>query len=302
MLKVVHIINPVNVAKNNQLFAAQLITFESMRVAISQTKISDFEIIQCCTQYPEDVEVVPSYFHKLSNLTRSVSDINSELKVRKLPLIKDILSKTTEIEKIDFIIYTNVDIALMPFFYDSVFEYIKEGHDFISINRRRLENKYDTAEQLPMMYAELGKSHPGFDCFIFKQSLLKKLHLDGICVGVPFLEVSLLHNLLAFSENPKIIFDKHLSFHIGMSVLAFNKDSYYQHNRHTYFNKIYPIIKSKFDLNKFPYSEEPFFKRIIYWMLNPSIFTVDYLNLEGKSSLQKVKLKLDEIRWRILQR
>jgi hypothetical protein len=302
VLKIVHIVNPVKVAKNNQLFAAQLITFQSMKRAKGQANLTDFELIQCCTQYREDEEVIPAHFQRLSNLKNSVDNVNPKLKGRKLPLIKDILYKTDEIENVDFIIYTNVDIALMPFFYDSVFEYIKEGHDFISINRRRLENKYDTAEQLPMMYAELGKSHPGFDCFIFKQSLLKKLHLDGICVGVPFLEVSLLHNLLAFSENPKIIFDKHLSFHIGMSVLAFNKDSYYQHNRHTYFNKIYPIIKSKFDLNKFPYSEEPFFKRIIYWMLNPSIFTVDYLNLEGKSSLQKVKLKLDEIRWRILQR
>jgi hypothetical protein len=302
LLKIAHIVNPVKVAKNNQLFPVQVITFESMKLAKTQTNIADLELIQCCTCYDEDKEVIPPYFQKLSNLTRSVSDINSELEGRKLPLIKDILSKTTEIEKIDFIIYTNVDIALMPFFYDSVYEYIMEGHDFIAINRRRLENKYTSSSELTKMYAELGKSHPGFDCFIFKQSLLEKLHLDGICVGVPFLEVSLLHNLLAFSENPKIIFDKHLSFHIGMNVLGFRKDSYYRHNRQVYFSKIYPNIKSKFDLNKFPYSEKSFFKRMISWILNPSVFTVDYLNLEGKNSLQKIKLKLDEIRWRVLQR
>jgi hypothetical protein len=302
LLKIAHIVNPVKVAKNNQLFPVQVITFESMKLAKTQTNIADLELIQCCTCYDEDKEVIPPYFQKLSNLTRSVSDINSELEGRKLPLIKDILSKTTEIEKIDFIIYTNVDIALMPFFYDSVYEYIMEGHDFIAINRRRLENKYTSSSELTKMYAELGKSHPGFDCFIFKQSLLEKLHLDGICVGVPFLEVSLLHNLLAFSENPKIIFDKHLSFHIGMNVLGFRKDSYYRHNRQVYFSKIYPNIKSKFDLNKFPYSEKSFLKRMISWILNPSVFTVDYLNLEGKNSLQKIKLKLDEIRWRVLQR
>jgi hypothetical protein len=302
LLKIAHIVNPVKVAKNNQLFPVQVITFESMKLAKTQTNIADLELIQCCTCYDEDKEVIPPYFQKLSNLTRSVSDINSELEGRKLPLIKDILSKTTEIEKIDFIIYTNVDIALMPFFYDSVYEYIMEGHDFIAINRRRLENKYTSSSELTKMYAELGKSHPGFDCFIFKQSLLEKLHLDGICVGVPFLEVSLLHNLLAFSENPKIIFDKHLSFHIGMNVLGFRKDSYCRHNRQVYFSKIYPKIKSKFDLNKFPYSEKSFLKRMISWILNPSVFTVDYLNLEGKNSLQKIKLKLDEIRWRVLQR
>jgi hypothetical protein len=302
LLKIAHIVNPVKVAKNNRLLNAQLITFQSMKRAKEQANTTNFELIQCCTQYHEDEEVIPNHFQRLSNLKNSVNDVNFELKGRKLPLISDILHKTDEVENVDFIIYTNVDIALMPFFYDSVYEYIMEGHDFIAINRRRLENKYTSSSELTKMYAELGKSHPGFDCFIFKQSLLEKLHLDGICVGVPFLEVSLLHNLLAFSENPKIIFDKHLSFHIGMNVLGFRKDSYYRHNRQVYFSKIYPNIKSKFDLNKFPYSEKSFLKRMISWILNPSVFTVDYLNLEGKNSLQKIKLKLDEIRWRVLQR
>lgn len=302
LLKIAHIVNPVKVAKNNQLFNAQLITFQSMKRAREQANLSDLELIQCCTQYNEDEEVIPAHFQKLSNLKNSVNDINSKLKGRKLPLIKDILYKTDEIENVDFIIYTNVDIALMPFFYDSVYEYIKEGHDFITINRRRLENKYESAQQLPSMYAELGKSHPGFDCFILKQSLLKKLHLDGICVGVPFLEVSLLHNLLAVANNTKIIFDKHLTFHIGMNVLGFKRDEYYLHNRSIYFNKIHPKIKNKFNLKNFPYADEIILKRLIKYILNPSVFTIDYLNLEGKSSFQKVKLKLDEIRWRILQR
>jgi len=302
LLKIAHIVNPVKVAKNNQLFGAQLVTFESMRVAKEQTDLSDFELIQCCTQYLEDEGVVPVFFQQLSNLTKSVKDVNSKLNGRKLPLIKDILFKTIELQNVDYIIYTNVDIALMPFFYTTVYEYIKEGHDFISINRRRLEDKYDSINQLPKMYAELGRSHPGFDCFIFKQTLLEKLHLNGICVGVPFVEVSLLHNLMAVAENPKILFDKHLSFHIGMNVLGFEKDQYYLHNRTTYFKFIYPKIKSKFDLKKFPYAKESWFRRLIKWTLNPSIFAVDYLHMEGKSSLQKLKLKLDEIRWRVLQR
>ena len=138
--------------------------------------------------------------------------------------------------------------------------------------------------------------------FIFKQSLLEKLHLDQICVGVPFLGVSLLHNLLAVAEKPKVLIDKHLSFHIGMNVLGFNKDAYYEHNKTIYFTKIHPKIKGKFDITKFPYQEENALIRCTKWLLNPSVFAVDYLNLEGKGSIQKAKLKLDEIRWRILQR
>ena len=38
------------------------------------------------------------------------------------------------------------------------------------------------------------------------------------------------------------------------------------------------------------------------WMLNPSLFTRNYLQLEGKNLFQRTKTRLDEIRWRILQR
>ena len=110
------------------------------------------------------------------------------------------------------------------------------------------------------------------------------------------------HNLVAHSQNPLIITNAHLTFHIGMNVLGFKKDEYYLHNKTTYFTKIHPEIKNKFDLSKFPYTDEKKLNRLIKWILNPSIFTVDYLNLEGKSSLQKAKLKLEEIRWQILQR
>ena len=86
-----------------------------------------------------------------------------------------------------------------------------------------------------------------------------------------------------------------------MNVLGFKKDDYFFYKT-TYFTKIHPEIKNKFDITKFPYEDEKKLTRLIKWILNPSIFTVDYLNLEGKSSLQKAKLKLEEIRWRILQR
>lgn len=106
MLKITHIVNPVKVAKSNELFVAQLITFESMKVAKEQAKISDFELTLCSTQYSEDEDVVPTYFKKLSNLKRSIKEVNSKLNGRKLPLIKDILLKTSEIENNDYIIYT----------------------------------------------------------------------------------------------------------------------------------------------------------------------------------------------------
>lgn len=254
------------------------------------------------TQYEEDRSIIPPGFNVLSNLERSVLDVNQKLEGKKLPLIGDILSKLKDVEASDYIIFTNMDIALMPHFYDTVFAYLEKGHDALVINRRRLSHAYSTIDELPLMYADLGKSHPGFDCFVFKTELLEKFILDDICVGISFLEATLVHNIFSFAENPLYIPDAHLTFHIGMDVLVPRNNAFYHHNRRCFFDKIQPQLKPHFALKKFPYNSLPLPKRALKWMLNPSLFTRNYLQLEGKNLFQRTKARLDEIRWRILQR
>lgn len=283
------------------MFCAQPITFESILAAKKFSKHNK-KITLCTTQFEEDKSLIPDGFLQLSNLKQSVLDINSELKTRKLPLIKDILNKIKEIDSCDYCIYSNVDIALMPHFYDTVFEYLGQGHDAIVINRRRLSNNYMKVEELPLMYAELGKSHPGFDCFVFKKSLLDSFVLDSICVGISFLEVTLVHNIFSFAQKPLYVPDAHLTFHIGMDVLVSRKNNFYKHNRTVFFKKIYPQLKPYFLLKKFPYGTLNFPNRMIKWGLNPSLFIRNYFSLEKKNAFQIVKVYLDEIRWRILQR
>lgn len=301
MTHLVHIVNPVKVDKKSDLYSAQPITFESMLVARKFSKYKD-QITLCTTQFEEDKSCIPEGFKVLSNLNRSVLNLNSDLQSRKLPLIKDILDKINEIDSCDYCIYTNVDIALMPHFYDTVFQYIEQGHDAVIINRRRLVSDYNKVEQLPLMYADLGKSHPGFDCFVFKKSLLDLFELDSICVGISFLEATLVHNIFSFAKNPLYVPDAHLTFHIGMDVLVPRKNNFYKHNRKVFFKMIYPKLKPYFALKKFPYGTLRFPNRLIKWALNPSLFTLNYLNLEKKNFLQIIKAYLDEIRWRILQR
>ena len=172
MNSVAHIINPVKVKEKSDLFFAQPITFETMIRAKNQSANSN-HIQLITTQLDEDKSIIPAEFQILSNLEKSVLDVNPQLKNRKLPLIKDILEKIKEIEKPDFVIFTNMDIAVMPFFYDAVFEYLKKGHDALVINRRRIPAVYKSIDELPLMYAQLGKSHPGFDCFVIKTELLE---------------------------------------------------------------------------------------------------------------------------------
>lgn len=299
--RILHIINPVKVSEQSDLFFAQPITFESLINAKNYSRFSE-SIILSTTQFEEDKSIIPKEFLQLSNLKTSILDLKPKLKGKKLPFIRDILDKTKEIEACDYIVYTNMDIGVLPHFYDVLFAYISKGHDAVVINRRRISSEFKKIEDLPLIYSQLGESHPGFDCFFFKKELLEKFIFDEICIGIPFLEVSFIHNLFSFAENPIFVPDIHLTFHLGMDVMPkINKD-FYWHNRAVFFKKINPKLKSNYNLKKFPYGQLSLPKRALKWMLNPGLFTRTYLELEGKKNWYRVKFILNEFRWRLLQK
>jgi len=62
LIKLAHIINPVNVTKFSDLHKAQPITFESMRLA-KDFSVHKEAITLCTTQFEEDHEMIPSFFH-----------------------------------------------------------------------------------------------------------------------------------------------------------------------------------------------------------------------------------------------
>lgn len=308
-IKVSHIINPINDIEKPELQYIQAVTFESLRNALkfygSSTPQVSLNI--CSTQYPEDHVSIPTFIQKLSDLDQSVLDINQKLNGKKLPLIKDILNIGVQETKADYLIYTNIDIALQPHFYDFVAHKIINGHDAIVINRRRIPFKVKPAEEasqhLINYYGTIGRSHPGFDCFIIKKSVLEQFILNNICIGISFLETALIHNIAAFSKNPLYVLDQHLTFHLGTEVLVpRKKNPFYWHNRNIFFNEIQPQLKPLWNVRRFPYGNKNLIKRGLGWGLNPSLFSKNFLELEGKSFKQSLKIKLDEIRWRILQK
>lgn len=288
-----HIINPVDAEIGSDFYQCQQVSFDSILAAKAFTKKATIQL--GITQFELDKVVVPPAFQKLSNLTQSILDLNTSYSGKKLPLIAEIFSKFKEIPEADFYIYTNADIALMPYFYDSIFEHLSKGADAIVINRRRISKTYLRQPSINQMYSDLGRSHPGFDCFVFSKELLADFVLGNICVGIPFLEVTIIHNLVSFAKNPLFILDAHLTFHLGMEVMPARNKVFYRQNRKEFFNHIYPKLKPYFRLSKFPYAALPWPQRALKWMLNPSLFTVNYLKLEGEHFL-------NELRWRFLQR
>ena len=270
MRKIAHIVNPVKIGIQSDLYYAQDITFETMRVAKEYVK-GKLEIELFTTQYPEDHSIIPDYFIKTKDLENSVLDFNEFKKKRKLPTIKGILDRLYETTDAEYLVYTNVDIAVVPHFYETINHIIEQGYDGFIINRRRVSETYTKVEQIPMLIADVGEPHPGFDCFVFHRNLYQHYKLHNICVGIPFIGIALAHNTFCFAQRFKLFTDLHLTIHIGMEIMKnWGDKQYFLHNKQE-FKKVTKELMPIFDVKKFPYFNQPFYKRYICWLLNPSM-------------------------------
>lgn len=81
-MRIAHIINPVIVPESSDLFIAQPITFETMNIAKEYAK-PEVEVTLFSAQYSEDHGLIPDFFHKTSDLDRSVLDFGNFKEKRK---------------------------------------------------------------------------------------------------------------------------------------------------------------------------------------------------------------------------
>ncbi len=261
MISIAHIIHPVIVPATSDLVVAQPITFETMKIARDfalqtqpQTSTPLLDVQLYAVQYSdEDTIHLPSCFTRAPGLERSIKDIKTFKKQRKLALIKDIIDtlyEATRTTGADYLVYTNVDIALMPHFYSTLLGIIEQGYDAFVINRRTITDRYSTIEEIPLMYAEIGQSHVGYDCFIFKREVYPSFDLGTISIGTAWIGRSLLANMVAHANRFKEFRAEHLTFHIGDSLAWRNPDyeDYFQQNKNEY-----DRIFAKMDKEKGPF-------------------------------------------------
>jgi hypothetical protein len=214
MRSIAHIVNPVRVDPSSDLWVAQPVTFASMRRAAAEVE-GTLDVSLFSTQYPEDHSVIPDFVEKTSDLDRSVLDFRSFAKQRKLPLLQDVLGRLYEASNADYFVYTNVDIALMPSFYQVVDRLIDQGLDAFSVTRRTIGIRYTDPSELALMYAQVGSAHPGTDCFVFPRAFYPQLRLSESCLGAEFIAMNLQLNLLCLARNYQKLRDLHLTFHLG---------------------------------------------------------------------------------------
>jgi hypothetical protein len=239
--KIAHIVHPVIIGHASDLVVAQPITFETMRIAqdfAQKDEAADVKLV--AVQYHDEERMsLPECFIRVPDLIRSVADIKTFKKSLKLALIKDILDALFDAARdADYMIFTNVDIALQPYFYHTVSKIIDHGYDAFVINRRTISDRYSSIDEIPLMYAQIGESHVGYDCFVFKREFYPLFKLGSVCIGTAWVGRTLLANLVACADKFKEFNNEHLTFHIGDSMPWRRNEfcDYFQENRKEYLN------------------------------------------------------------------
>lgn len=214
MRKIAHIVHPVVVGPSSDLTVAQPITFETMRIA-REFAAGKIDVEQFYTKYADENPSIPAGFSKVPDIDRSIADIANFSHKRKLALIKDILDRLYNATDAEYLIYTNVDIALMPQFYVAVDQMIEQGYDALVINRRSISKDYTEPQDIPLMYTQVGKPHPGSDCFVFKRSVYPDYQLGMSFIGSGRIGLIMAINLYYNANRFRQFRDVHLTFHVG---------------------------------------------------------------------------------------
>jgi hypothetical protein len=289
MLHFAHIINVVSENENKALAEIQKLTLASFQKAKAYSGTAH-NIKQLVCYHKNHPISADSSFETLPPIEKSILDIGNFNNGRALPLLKDILGLAYKISTADYIIYSNADIGLMPQFYNAVADHIKNGHDAIVINRRRIKSTLNKIEDLDAIYSEVGKAHIGYDMFVFKRSLFEKFILGNTCIGIPFVGNDLFYNLFCFAENPVLLTDKHLTFHIGLEMIKKWGSSELEKHNLDEFKKTTKALLPHMDITKFPGAELGFFKRHFKWLMNPTLSYPEMM----KADLKQLGKKRDK--------
>ena len=234
-LRIAHVVNPVFERKNAAaLDEITMITLASMAAARDFTHMHSGGLVEVelwlCNFHDEPKPAIEGFRYTRS-LNRSVIDLakaaNMELVLtksnptpRRLPVANDILEAIHESSKADFVIYTNTDIGVMPYFYSFAGAWFAGGLDSMFVNRVPVPvegRKYPT---LPSIWDEVLKhpqNHGGWDCFGWNRKLFDRFRwrMEVAVVGAPPIGSKLKNAIMCYARFFFPVVGKHLTFHLG---------------------------------------------------------------------------------------
>jgi len=227
-----HVVNPFFAPPGSEDDKIQQLTIRT--IGLAQAFVPTGTVKPVAITFPDEHVSLPQTFPSLKTLQRSVLDVSSFKLPRRLPLLFDIMAcGLAAADDQDYVIFTNVDICLMPHFYGSLQRFLNLGFESLIVNRRTIAKFSLDPQLLPLMYADYGQSHNGFDCFVFPRRLFDRFVQSHVCVGAPDVMRALIFNLVALSESVLILRDAHLTFHLGDDKTWDNPalTDYFEHNR-----------------------------------------------------------------------
>jgi|7_EtaG_2_1085326.scaffolds.fasta_scaffold09550_2 hypothetical protein len=231
-MKIAHIINPFYAKPGNRSYldVAQPITFKSMVNAKNFASNSGIDVeLLTCQFYDTDLAGVPNDFIKTPHFKTSILNYNTfSNKQLVLPRVCDILDNAYLNSDADYIIYTNVDIAVMPNFYKRIYNLItKKNIESIIINRvdipKVIKGQVIGPSNIGLAYSYSGGLwHPGKDCFVFKRSIIPKMKLNNVFIGFAPIGVTVLSQIYKNTDEGRFLWiadaipeKNRFTFHIG---------------------------------------------------------------------------------------
>ena len=207
----VHLVNLYSGSSGSK--SAQEVVTTSMREA----QAADQESVSLVNVQAEtETDLTPEGFLRAGNIDRTVMDLASFKRPRPLPLLFDVLERGAELAAPDdFIIYTNADICLRPYFYRCIRDLIALGFDAITVNRRTVGDRRQFPESSSLVFAETGLDHRGFDCFVFRKSAFDTYVRNHACLGIGDVARGLLYNLVARAKAMVMLKNVALTYHFG---------------------------------------------------------------------------------------
>jgi hypothetical protein len=209
-----HMINPILAPSGSRLAKIQSLTFTTIQNALCYSQ-TGMQVDVLAIQFPEDHPIIPPFARRGPDLTRSVLDLSEFDSPRRLPLLHDLLNAASQATSADFIVYTNIDIHIQPYFYAFIANQVQNGKRSFVINRRTLPNQTISVDNLAELYAQHGEPHRGWDCFVFPRAWIPNFRLENVCIGAPMAGLALVANLVALSGQFVEFRREQLTFHLG---------------------------------------------------------------------------------------
>ncbi len=218
MIRFFHIINPYLCPPATEAFLVQERTLESL-VAAEKFAEGVVDVNFIVRTDPRDGDLraklnlpINSTLKALKRFSFDVGDFEVP---KSLPLLADMFDVDVAAEEGCYVVYTNMDICVTPFFYTECARILRDGCECMVINRRTVEKQY---LNLPLTqgFTALSQNHPGHDCFVFPAAFLRTARLPDSILGIGYVfRPMLLNCILHFAEHFREFDNYYMTMHFG---------------------------------------------------------------------------------------